>query len=120
MTIYRDKINPATASSSSSIFQKSVFSEKSFLCISNNTPSELPIAIIICIFESLCTVLDDTRPNRPHTARSVDNIAAVADSVVEHRDQSDPSRAKHVSLSYAITGVVDVFSVRWPYNLYLN
>jgi len=47
--------------------------------------------------------LDNTRPNRPHPARNKENIAAVAESVRDDRDDSIWRRSQQLGLSYATT-----------------
>jgi len=43
-------------------------------------------------FETQFSLLDNTRPNRPHPARSEENIAMIAESVHEDREESNRRR----------------------------
>jgi len=47
--------------------------------------------------------LYNTRPNRPHPARSEENIAAIAESVRDDRSESIRRRSQQLGLSYVTT-----------------
>ena len=47
--------------------------------------------------------MDDIRPNRPRPARSEENIAAVAESVHEDREESIRHRSQQLGLTYGTT-----------------
>lgn len=69
----------------------------------HNRPTERTIRYTINKFETQFSLLDNTRPNRPHPARSGENIAAVARSVRDDRDESIRRRSQQLGLSYATT-----------------
>ncbi|XP_055308848.1 uncharacterized protein LOC129572772 [Sitodiplosis mosellana] len=69
----------------------------------HHRPTEPTIRNTIAKLETQFTLLDDLRPNRPHPARSAENIAAVADSVREDREESIRHRSQQLGLSYATT-----------------
>lgn len=54
----------------------------------HNRPTERTVRSTISKFETQFSLLDNTRPNRPHPARSEGNIGAVAESVHEDRELS--------------------------------
>ncbi|KAG5885663.1 hypothetical protein JTB14_037511 [Gonioctena quinquepunctata] len=66
----------------------------------NNRPSERTIAKMIQKFQTQFLSLDDRRPNRQRPALCQGNVAAVADSVREDREQSI---RRQVGLSCATT-----------------
>lgn len=66
-------------------------------------PSEVTIRNTITNFETRYSLVDDNRPIRPRTARSVENIAAVADSVRGDREESIRHRSQQLGLSYGTT-----------------
>ena len=51
--------------------------------------------------ENNLTLLDDTRPIRPRTARTVENIAAVNEGFSEDPEESIRRRSQQLGLSYA-------------------
>ena len=63
----------------------------------HNRPTERTIRHTIGKLEKL---LDDTRPNRPRTARTVENIAAVNESFAEDQEGSIRRRSQQLGLSY--------------------
>lgn len=69
----------------------------------HNRPSESTIRRIIEKFEGAATCLDVPPSGRPRSARSVENIAAVAESVAEDREESIRHRSQQLGLSYATT-----------------
>ena len=54
----------------------------------HNRLTERTIRHTIGKLENNLTLLDDTRPNRPCTARTVENIAAVNESFAENPEES--------------------------------
>ena len=54
----------------------------------HNRPTERTIRHTIGKLENNLTLLDDTRPNRPRTARTVENIAVVNESFAEDPEES--------------------------------
>lgn len=69
----------------------------------HNRPTERTIRYTIDKFETQFSIMDNTRPHRPHPARSEGNIAAVAASVREDREESIRRRSQQLGLSYATT-----------------
>lgn len=69
----------------------------------HNRPTERTIRYTIEKFETQFSLLDNTRPNRAHPARSEENIAAVAESVSDDRDESIRRRSQQLGMSYATT-----------------
>lgn len=69
----------------------------------HNRTTERTIHYTIVKFKTQFSLLDNTRPNRPHPARSEENIAAVAGSVRDDREESIRHRSQQLSLSYATT-----------------
>lgn len=69
----------------------------------HNLPVETTIRHTIETLESQFTLLDDRRPNRPHPARTEENIAAVAESQREDREESIRCRSQQLGLLYATT-----------------
>jgi len=67
----------------------------------HNRPTERTINYTISKFETQFSLLDNTRPNRPHPARSEENIEAVAESVREDR-------------KYTVSVDSSPFSTAWP------
>lgn len=72
----------------------------------HNRPTERTIRHTINKLETQYSLLTDTRPNRPHPARSIENIAAVADSVAEDRNESIRHRSQQLGLSYGTTWAI--------------
>ena len=66
----------------------------------HNRPSERTIRHTIGKHENNLTLLDDTRPIRPRTARTVENIAAVNESFAEDLEESIRRRSQQLGLSY--------------------
>ena len=54
----------------------------------HNRPTERTIRHTIGKLENNLTLLDDTRPIRPRTSRTVENIAAVNESFAEYPEES--------------------------------
>ena len=50
--------------------------------------------------------MDDTRPIRPRTARTVENIAAVNQSFAEDPEESNRRRSQPLGLSYGTTWAI--------------
>ena len=71
-----------------------------------NRPTESNIRNTIAKIENQFSLLDDTRPHRPHPARNFENIAAVAGSIHEKRENSIRHRSQQLGLSYGTT---------WPF-----
>lgn len=69
----------------------------------HNRPTERTIRKTVEKFETQFSLLDNIRPIRPHSARSAENIAAVAESVREDRTESIRRRSQALGLSYATT-----------------
>ncbi|KAL4135687.1 hypothetical protein QTP88_007283 [Uroleucon formosanum] len=65
----------------------------------HNRPTQRTIRYTINKFETQFSLLDNTRPNRPHPARSEENIATVARSVRDDRDESIRRRSQQLGLS---------------------
>lgn len=66
-------------------------------------PSESTIRRLINKFEATGSLLDQTTPVRQRSARSIENIAAVRESVRENPRQSIPRRAQELGLSSTST-----------------
>ncbi|KAG5886763.1 hypothetical protein JTB14_016550 [Gonioctena quinquepunctata] len=60
----------------------------------NNRPSKRTIAKTIKKFKTQFSLSDDRQPNRLRTARYEENVAAVAESVREDREQSIRRRSQ--------------------------
>ena len=56
--------------------------------------------------ENNSTLLDDTRPIKPRTARTVENIAAVNESFAEDPEESIRRRSQQLGLSYGTTWAI--------------
>lgn len=69
----------------------------------HHRPSERAIGKIVNKFETEFTLLDIQHPIRPHPARSIENIAAVAENVAEDHDESIRHRSQQLGLSYPTT-----------------
>ena len=69
-------------------------------------PTERTIQHTIGKLENNVTLLDNTRPIRPRTARTVDNIAAVNESFAEGPEESIRRRSQQLGLSYGTTWVI--------------
>ena len=72
----------------------------------HNRPTECTIRHIIGKLENNLTLLDDTRPIRPRTARNVENIAAVNESFAEDPEESIRRRTQQLGLSYGTTWAI--------------
>ena len=72
----------------------------------HNRPALNTIRHTINKFESEYSLVDNSRPNRPRPARSIENIAAVAESVRENRDESIRHRSQQLGLSYGTTWLI--------------
>ena len=66
----------------------------------HNCPTKRTIRHTIGKLENNLTLLDDTRPIRPRTARIVENIAAVNESFAEDPEESIRRRSQQLGLSY--------------------
>ena len=66
----------------------------------HNRPTEHTIRHTIGKLENNLTLLDDTRPIRPRTARTVKNIVAVNESFAEDPEESIRRRSQQLGLSY--------------------
>ena len=75
------------------------------LCV-HNRPTERTIRHTIGKLENNLTLLDDTRPIRPRTARTVENTAAVNDSFAEDPEESIRRRSQQLGLSYGSTWAI--------------
>ena len=69
----------------------------------HNRPTERTIRHTIVKLENNLTLLDDTRPIRSRTARTVENIAAVNESFAENPEESIRRRSQQLGLSYGTT-----------------
>lgn len=69
----------------------------------HNRPTERTIRNTITHLETQHSLLDNVRPNRPRPARSEENIAAVAESVHEDREESIRHRSQQLGLTYGTT-----------------
>ncbi|VVC24954.1 Reverse transcriptase domain [Cinara cedri] len=65
----------------------------------HDRPTEHTIRYTIVKFEIQFSLLDNTRPNRPHPTRNEENIAAVAGKVRGDRDESIRRRSQQLGLS---------------------
>ena len=72
----------------------------------HNRPTERTIRHSIGKLEKNLTLLDDTRPIRPRTARTVENIAAVNESFAEDPEESIRRRSQQLGLSYGTTWAI--------------
>ena len=72
----------------------------------HNRPTEPTIRHTIGKLENNLTLLDDTRPIRPRTARTVEGIAAVNESFTEDPEESIRRRSQQLSLSYGTTWAI--------------
>ncbi|KAL4132401.1 hypothetical protein QTP88_009555 [Uroleucon formosanum] len=66
----------------------------------HNRPIERTIRYTINKFETPYSLSDNTRPNKPHPARSEKNMAAVVRSVRDDHDESIRRRSQQLGLSY--------------------
>lgn len=69
----------------------------------HDRPTEVTIRNTIQKFETQMTLFDNTRPIRPHPARSEENIAMVMESLDNDRDESIRRRSQQLGLSYSTT-----------------
>lgn len=69
----------------------------------DNRPAESTIRRLINKFQATGLVVDERRPVRERTARSIENIAAVRESVRENPRLSIPRRAQELGLSSTST-----------------
>ena len=69
-------------------------------------PTERNIRHAIGNLENNLTLLDDTRPIRPRTARTVENIAAVNESFAENPEESIRRRSQQLGLCYGTTWAI--------------
>ena len=72
----------------------------------HNRPTERTIRHTMSKLENNLILLDDTRPNRPRTARTVENIAAVNESFAEDPEESIRRRSQQLGLSYGTTWAI--------------
>ena len=72
----------------------------------HNRPTERTIQHTIGKLENNSTLLDDTGPIRPRTARTVENIAAVNESFSEDPEESIRRRSQQLGLSYSTTWAI--------------
>ena len=72
----------------------------------HNRPTERTIRHTIGKLENNLTLLDDTRPIRPRTARTVENIAAVNENFAEDPEESIRRRSQQLGLSYGTTWAI--------------
>ena len=78
----------------------------------HNRPTERTIRHTIGKLENNLTLLDDTRPIRPRTTRTVENIAAVNESFAEDPEESIRRWSQQLDLSYGTT-YLSLVSDRW-------
>ena len=72
----------------------------------HNGPTETTIRHTIGKFKNNLPLLGDTRPIRPRTARTVENIAAVNESFAEDQEESIRRRSQQLGLSYGTTWAI--------------
>ena len=72
----------------------------------HNRPTERTIRHTIGKLENNLTLLDDTQPIRPRTARTVENIAAVNESFAEDPEESIRRRSQQLGLFYGTTWAI--------------
>ena len=72
----------------------------------HNRPTERIDRHSIGNLENNLTLLDDTRPIRPRTDRTVENIAAVNESFAEDPEESIRRRSQQLGLSYGTTWAI--------------
>ena len=72
----------------------------------HNRPTERTIRHTIGELENNLTLLDDTRPIRPRTARTIENIAAVNESFADDPEESIRRRSQQLGLSYGTTWAI--------------
>ena len=72
----------------------------------HNRPTERTIRHTIGKLENNLILLDDTRPIRPRTARTVENIAAVNESFAKDPGESIRRRSQQLGLSYGTTWAI--------------
>ena len=70
----------------------------------HNRPTERIIRHTTGKLENNLTLLDDTRPIRPRTARTVENIAAVNESFAKDPEESIRRLSQQHGLFYGTTG----------------
>ena len=66
----------------------------------HNRLTERTIRHTIGKLENNLTLLDDTRPIRPRTVRTIENITAVNESFAEDPEESIRRRSRQLGLSY--------------------
>lgn len=72
----------------------------------HDRPAESTIRRLINKFETTGSIADQTTPVRQRTARSIENIVAVRDSVRENPRQSIRRRAQELGLAQTSTWVI--------------
>ena len=85
---------------------KSVYSALRLIYGVHNHPTERTIRHTIGKLENNLTLLDDTRPIRQRTARTVKNIAALNESFAEDPEESIRRRSQQLGLSYGTTWAI--------------
>ena len=72
----------------------------------HNRPTKRTIRHAIGKIENNLSLLDDTRPIKPRTDRTVENIAAVNESFAEDPEESIRRRSQQLGLSYGTTWAI--------------
>ena len=75
---------------------KSVYRSLRLIYGVHNRPTERNIRHTVGKLENNLTLLDDTRPIRPSTARAVENIAAVNENFAEDPEESIRRRSQQL------------------------
>ena len=106
MTFHHGKTSPQQRLQIVKLYYENRHSVKSFYLALrpiygvHNRPTKRTIRHTIGKLENNLTLLDDTRPIRPRTARTVENIAAVNESFAEDPEESIRRRSQQLGLSY--------------------
>ena len=82
---------------------KSVFRTLRTIYGQHNRPNKPTIWHTINKIENYFTLLDNTRSNRPRSARNAENIAAVAEGFHDDLEESIRHRSRQLGLSYGTT-----------------
>ena len=72
----------------------------------HNRPTKRTIRHTIGKLDNNLTLLDDTRPIRPRTAQTVENIATVNESFAKDPEESIRRRSQQLGLSYGTTWAI--------------
>ena len=105
MTFNHEKTYASTFTNRTIILRKWTLCEKCLSRAQANLwcPTKRTIRHTIGKLENNLTLLVDTRPVRPRTARTVENIATVNESFAEVPEESIRRRSQQLGLSYDTT-----------------